>query len=212
MEVEISNVDNVKIPGHQLPPVIYTVALIQLTSFTLTRNAQKKETPEKRPRSQRSTWNLSRTWPIYALVVNGILVLGVIDVVYRPLLFDSHPLSFARVGYVSDSSARILIREPDAAKLPLYVSYRGKFGGDVSWKAGGTCTALSNETDFTCSMSIKSLKSSTEYSYATSNNHSGSFKTPPTAGKIDPKNGKLTFLTTSCIKPRFPYSPLAHPR
>ena len=208
----MSNVDNVKIPGHQLPPIIYTVALIQLTSFTLTRDAQKKETSEERLHSQKSIWHLSKAWPIYALVINGILVLGVIDVVYRPLLFDSNPLPFARVGYVSESSARILIREPDLAKLPLYVSYRGKVGGDISWKAGGTCTGLSNETDFTCSMSIKSLKPSTEYSYATSNNHSGSFKTAPTVGRIDSKEGKFTFLTTSCIKARFPYSPLVHPR
>lgn len=145
-------------------------------------------------------------------MLNVILVFGVLDVAYRPLLFDSRALSFARVGYVSEDSARIVIREPDLAKLPLYVSYRGGARDGSSWKSAGTCTTLSSDMDFTCSMTISRLEPSTKYLYAVSNNHTGSFKTAPAAGEIASGDSKFTFLTSSCIKARFPYNPLAHPR
>lgn len=131
---------------------------------------------------------------------------------YRPAFFDSRALSFARAGYVSANSAKIMIREPDLAKLPLCVSYRGHAGRNTAWKAGGQCHTLSSEMDYTCTVSIIRLDPSTVYQYATSNNHTGSFRTAPAAGEVALSDGKFTFLTSSCIKARFPYNPLSHPR
>ena len=148
------------------------------------------------------------------LATNVLLVLGVVDVVYRgAMLHPSHDLSFSRVGFVSDTSARVLVREPDLAQLPIYVSYRASgVGNNDSWKAAGTVFSLSNETDFTYTLEIGRLKPETRYQYAVSNNRSGHFTT---AAPIGQRNGigrsRFTFLTSSCIKPRFPYNPFSHP-
>lgn len=148
-----------------------------------------------------------------ALFINLVLVLGVLDVVYRgPMLYQSHDLSFSRVGFVSDTSAKILVREPNVFQLPIYVSYReASSKADNTWKSAGAVDWLSNDTDYASSVTISNLDPSTQYEYATSNSHKGSFITGPPAGLLAPGKSKFTFLTTSCIKPRFPYNPFDHP-
>ncbi|KAL8703135.1 MAG: hypothetical protein Q9201_003667, partial [Fulgogasparrea decipioides] len=137
--------------------------------------------------------------------------------VYRaPIMYPSHDLSFARVGYVSDTSANLLIREPDIKQLPVFVSYRNapdvsNHNDDDSWKAVGKAYWLSNETDNTFTVIIRGLTPSSRYQYAVSNNHSGHFTTAPSDGHVAPGTDKLTFFTSSCIKPRFPYNPFSHP-
>lgn len=137
--------------------------------------------------------------------------------VYRaPVMYPSHQLSFSRIGYVSDTSANILIREPDSNQLPIFVSYRNVPDAsrrvvDEAWKAVGKEYWLSNETDYTFTVAIKGLQPSTRYQYAVSNNQSGHFTTASIAGQTAPGTDRLTFLTSSCIKPRFPYNPLSHP-
>ncbi|KAL8677184.1 MAG: hypothetical protein Q9186_006360 [Xanthomendoza sp. 1 TL-2023] len=156
-------------------------------------------------------------WAIATAGINAILCLCVLDVVYRaPIMYPSHELSFARVGYVSHTSASLLIREPDGKQLPIFVSYRGVPGTsqpsiDDSWKAVGTEYWLSNNTDYTFTVVIKGLRPSIRYQYSVSNNHSGYFTTAPSQGQVAPGTDKLTFLTSSCIKPRFPYKPFSHP-
>lgn len=153
-------------------------------------------------------------WSLATLSINILLVLGVLDVVYRgPMFYQSHDLSFARVGFVSDTSAKILVREPDTAQVPIYFSYRGTpgSGADDAWKSAGQVYWLSAETDFTTSFNLKQLRPLTTYQYAVSNNHTGFFTTGPPTGQMVPGRGKFTFLTSSCIKPRFPYNPFSHP-
>ena len=152
-------------------------------------------------------------WGMATVAMNIILVLGVLDVIYRaPLFYQSHELSFTRVGYVSDTSASILVREPDNSQTPIYVSYRGapSSGLGDTWKSVGTVYSLSNDTDYTATFTITGLRDSTHYEYAASNNHAGSFKTAPRTGQMAPGASKFTFLTSSCIKPRFPYNPFQH--
>ena len=159
----------------------------------------------------------SLSWSVVTVAINFLLALFTADMVYRgPLSYPSHDLSFARVGYISDSGARILVREPDSAQWPLYISYRGAPSENVedvdhSWQSAGKVYWLSNETDFTYTLDIPHLRPSTRYQYTVSNNHGGYFTTAPPNGKTLPGTEKLTFLTSSCIKPRFPYNPLAHP-
>lgn len=159
----------------------------------------------------------SSSWSAATIAINVLLAIFTADMVYRgPKFYPSHDLSFARVGYVSDTSARILVREPDSAQWPLYVSYRGapKEGAsrfDDSWKSAGQVFWLSEKTDYTFTVTIPHLRPSSRYQYAASNNHSGFFTTAPPIGETLPGTDRLAFLTSSCIKPRFPYNPLAHP-
>lgn len=159
----------------------------------------------------------SLRWTIATVSINAFLCLFVADMVYRaPLRYPSHDLSFSRVGYVSDTSARLLLREPDSKQLPIFVSYRDAPVAsdrtvDEAWKAVGKMYWLSNETDHTFTIAIQGLQPSTRYQYAVSNNQSGYFTTAPVAGHTAPGTEKLTFVTSSCIKPRFPYNPLSHP-
>lgn len=156
----------------------------------------------------------STLYSLVTLSINVLLVLGVVDVVYRgPMLYQSHDLSFARVGFVSDTSAKILVREPDVAQVPIYFSYRGAPGSGVddAWKSAGQVYRLSEETDFTTTFTLKELRPWTNYQYAVSNNHTGFFKTAAPVGQMTVGRGTFTFLTSSCIKPRFPYNPFSHP-
>jgi alkaline phosphatase D len=156
-------------------------------------------------------------WSLITVLINLILILCTIDSVYHgPILYQSEELSFARIGFVSDTGASILIREPDTSQLPIYVSYRSipnpaYASAEQTWKSVERVYWLSNETDFTYSIKINGLRPSSSYQYVTSNNHTGFFSTAPSPGLINPSLGKFTFLTSSCLKARFPYKPFSHP-
>lgn len=164
----------------------------------------------------------SALWSVLVVCLNLLLVLLARDLVYGRLKYPSNDLSFARVGYVSDSTARILVREPNTTQLPLYISYRGaeplwypdqaKHHLDNSWKSAGQIFWLTNETDYTYPVTVTRLRPSTRYQYAISNNHTGYFTTSPVVGQIAARTDhKFTFLTSSCIKPNFPYNIFAQP-
>jgi len=156
----------------------------------------------------------STLWSLATLAVNVGLVLAVTDLVYRGKVFyPSHDLSFARLGYVSPTEASLLIREPNPAQLPVYVSYRLADGKgayeDASWKSAGALASLGNDTDFTgvVTFRLPNVPGRT-YQWTTSNNQTGFLKVPPKPGQVP--EGGFTFLTSSCIKPRFPYNPTDH--
>jgi alkaline phosphatase D len=164
--------------------------------------------------------------PLYSIIsflANAIIVAMVMDLVYRaPLLHPVHDLSLARVGYVSDTTASILVREPDASQLPVFLSYRwadydrveSSRVTDNAWKASGRINSLSNVTDFTGTFTITGLHPDTRYEFVVSNNRTGHFTTAPRVGEVSShhSNGNMfTFVHSSCVKLNFPYSPLAHP-
>lgn len=172
-----------------------------------------------------SPTNALLSWATFAF--NMLLAAMALDMIYRaPVFYPSHDVSFARVGYVSDTSARILIREPNIAALPVEVSYRREDPKpfttasvlrplDDSWKtAYPLVTALSKDTDFTTTILINGLSPDTRYRYALSTNHTGYFVTAPRPGQVSKRpsyEATFTFLHSSCIKPRVPYSPFSHP-
>ena len=162
----------------------------------------------------------STFWSFVTVATNIILAIFVADMVFRaPVLHPSNDLSFTRIGYVSDSSANILLREPDISKLPIYISYRevpdAPSGTDTlskaRWKKAGQIYWLSNTTDYTQSLTMLGLQPSTSYEYAISENVNGTFRTAAPVGHTSLPGSTFTFLTSSCIKPRFPYNPLDHP-
>ncbi|KAI9793431.1 MAG: hypothetical protein M1816_000324 [Peltula sp. TS41687] len=253
------------IPGNVLPPAIYTLAVVYLSSFAISYlttspyrvvaeelDVRASEEDEREPSQHvridqsdskhptvrgeavktRETALLEERGPqplrtlltglpsptsprlsLLTAAINLLLTAVVLDVVYRGRYWHaSSDLSFARAGYVDDTSAKILIREPNGA--PVRLSYRNvdQPGDDDSWTLAGSVPALSKATDFTTSMTITGLRPETRYQYSTSTNHSGSFVTAPSPGHRPSRNsGTYTFLFSSCLKPRFPYNPLAHP-
>ncbi|KAI8623824.1 PhoD-like phosphatase [Xylariaceae sp. FL1651] len=155
---------------------------------------------------------------ILTFLVNVACVAMITDFVYSPKFFHpSHDLSFARVGYVSDSEAKLLIREPDQSKMPITVQIHIKDAqapfDNPLWQTAGNVKLTTNDSDYTAVVTIPLGNSKQRtYEWTTSNNHSGEFTSAPKPGAMpDLFDGKFTFLSTSCIIPRLPYNPLDHP-
>lgn len=178
----------------------------------------------------------SKPFSFLTLGINILLLAGILDVTYHTaILYPASDLSFTRLGYVSDTSAKIQIRESNVTHLPIFISYRyadvpiSKSSGahfDSSWRHAGSILDINDRTDFTTVFTIQGLRPDTRYQYALSNNYTGHFITAPPDGSVslrhaslDPAiqsntidlGGKLTFLHSSCLKARFPYNPLDHP-
>lgn len=151
-------------------------------------------------------------------LINAACVAMVTDFVYSPKwYYPSHDLSFARLGYVSNSEAKLLIREPDQTKMPITVQLHMKDAqapfDNPLWQEVGNVGFTTNDSDYTAvvTMPLTHSKQRT-YEWTTSNNHSGEFTAAPKPGVMpDLFGGKFTFLSTSCIVPRLPYNPLDHP-
>lgn len=154
---------------------------------------------------------------ILSFLINVACVAMVTDLVYAPRWsYPSHDLSFARVGYVSDKEAKLVIREPDQSKMPITIQVHTKDAKapfeNPLWQTAGGVQLTTNESDFTTVVTIPLGHSGQRtYEWKTSNNQSGEFTSAPSPGKMPELfDGKFTFLATSCIVPRFPYNPFDH--
>lgn len=155
---------------------------------------------------------------IATFLINVLLVSSVADRLFRERSYTATDLSFARPGFVSENEAKILIREPDQSKMPITVEVRLKDPvapfESPRWESGGGVRWTSNETDYTAVLQVPLRRHTkpTTYIWRTSNNHTGEFTAPPRVGHalsaVDPP---FTFLSTSCLVNRLPYSPLDHP-
>jgi alkaline phosphatase D len=159
-------------------------------------------------------------WSWITFGINMALLCMIADHIYRaPWLHQCHHASFGRVGYVSDHSANILVREPYA--YDVRVLYRSIDEAQTrSWMHKTLASSqpkywLTGDTDFTGTVTIDHLRADTPYEYVietSSGNITGTFSTPPKAGHISHYKGdKYTFVHSSCIKPRVPYTPWQHP-
>ncbi|KAF0322174.1 alkaline phosphatase family protein [Colletotrichum asianum] len=124
----------------------------------------------------------------FITVVLNLLSLGAVwDFLYRShYLHQSNDISFSRVGYVDETSARIVAPEEDAEQPKSQV------------------ITVTDANDYTGTFLFEELKANTEYYYTTNARHAGSFKT----AARDPKRWSL--VSTSCTKPFYPYSPVDH--
>ncbi|KAE8307971.1 PhoD-like phosphatase-domain-containing protein [Aspergillus transmontanensis] len=222
------------IPGHHFPPLIFTSLVVYLSSlFSLSRPADESTT--NRPHDLKRSRNTARSAESLAndsvlktlltglpsptspwvtrltVLVNIVLTLFTSDLLLRGLVFyPANDVAFSRIGYVSPTTANLLVREPDSAQLPLVVYYQEAEQDDpLKWVEEGIIYALDESTDFTTSVTLQNLKPSSHYRYSLSNNRTGSFVTAPLHGSESAN--RLSFLTSSCIKPNFPYNPLSHP-
>ncbi|KAE8349633.1 alkaline phosphatase family protein [Aspergillus coremiiformis] len=219
------------IPGHHFPPLIFTSLVVYLTSLFSLRRPDTAERHHGSKGSQntgrsvrtpagggvlkalltglpspRSPWATRLT-----VLVNILLTLLTSDLLFHGVVFyPADDLAFSRIGYVSSTTANLLVREPDSSQLPLVVSYQETEQEDPStWTEEGIIYALDETTDFTASVTLKNLKPSSHYRYSLSNNRTGSFVTAPL--QRSKSANRLSFLTSSCMKPNFPYNPLSHP-
>ena len=141
------------------------------------------------------------------IVLNLIVTLLSLDLVFRgPLLYDGKDLTFARLGYVDDASARVLLRDPNPKNLPIYVYL--KSSTNAYWSSVDTIYHVGEETDYTRAIVLTGLQPDTSYTFSLSNDLGGTFKTTPPSASPEAKS--LTFLTSSSTKANFPYTPLAH--
>lgn len=148
------------------------------------------------------------TWT--TALINVVLALLALDFVVRGfVVYPSTDVAFSRIGYVSPTTANLLFREPDPAQLPVVISYQEASQASPKWTKEGTVYKLDNSTDFTAAVTLKNLKPSTHYRYSLSNNKTGTFVTAPRPGS--PAANRLSFVTSSCLKPNFPYNIMSHP-
>ncbi|UPK95038.1 hypothetical protein LCI18_005973 [Fusarium solani-melongenae] len=152
------------------------------------------------------------------LLINVIFIALTADALFRARwYYPADDLSFVRLGYVSPSEARFVIREPDQTKLPITFEYHiqdPQLSSETNlWLTAGFITSTTNSTDFTTTLTVPLDDSKQrKYEWRTSNNHTGEFRSAPKPGQMpDTENGLFTFLSTSCILPRFPYNPVDHP-
>ncbi|OOQ85560.1 alkaline phosphatase family protein [Penicillium brasilianum] len=221
------------IPGHHFVPIIFTSLAVYLASLVslgrddpLSSNRAKKNQKSSQStrgskvvesgdsvlktlltglpsrRSRLSTWTTALINIAVALLTLDFLVRGLV-------LYPSTNVSFSRIGHVSPTTAKLLLREPDQSQLPVVISFQEATVPSQKWTQEGTVYKLDNSTDFTAAVTLGNLKPSTEYRYLLSNNKTGSFITAPRPGS--PSANRLSFVTSSCIKPNFPYNVLSHP-
>lgn len=144
-------------------------------------------------------------------VTNVLLAAMAWDYTFRmEYFYPAHDLSFARIGYVGSNSAKLLFREPDKRKYPVSIWHQVEAPGVFDAHLVDTIPELTDATDYTKTVTIPHLNPETKYHWFTSANHNGTFTTAPPRGR-PPAGGTFTFLTSSCIKARFPYSLFEHP-
>ncbi|CAK7202106.1 hypothetical protein SEUCBS139899_004826 [Sporothrix eucalyptigena] len=159
----------------------------------------------------------SKLLSLLAVLTNILLVLLVADRVYSEHAITAEDLSFVRIGYVSDTSAKFLIREPNQAKMPVTIEIRLRdpqppFDSPI-WEMAGGVRWTDNSTDYTAVLTVP-LRHPVQrvYEWRTSNNHSGEFTAGPKAGQAPAlHDGNFTFVATSCMVSRVPYNPRDHP-
>lgn len=154
---------------------------------------------------------------LVTLLINVACVTMVADRVYSEHYITGDDLSFVRVGYVSDTEAKLLVREPDQSKMPVTIDVKLKdpqppFDTTI-WQQAGGIHWTDNKTDYTAVLRVPAAhRDHRTYLWRSSNGHSGEFTSAPRPGHYPEKSsGKFTFLSTSCIVNRLPYNPLDHP-
>ncbi|KAK9475347.1 PhoD-like phosphatase-domain-containing protein [Dipodascopsis tothii] len=195
------------VPSSVLPYLIYTGgALYAATAALLAR----RRTPR---------WRLSvlvgglpdvssrarRRLTAATVVINVVLVALATDFIYRSYYFYAETdLEFARVGYVTETEARLVVRSCTAPGPVVVYGRAGPAGERLDAVVPFSLGVLPAATDCTTGVTLAPLAPDTEYWYAVGDD-SGVFRTAPRG------RGQFRFLVTSCIKAHFPYNLLDHP-
>lgn len=126
-----------------------------------------------------------------------------LDFLYRGHVFhQSSGVSFARVGYVDNTTAKIVVRAPIEGFIGLET-----FPNTSEAQVSRATAFLDPAKDLVGTFFVEGLLPDTEYTYYTNASHAGNFRTTPSTGE---NMNRWSLVSTSCIKPFFPYNPLNH--
>ncbi|KAJ3840484.1 PhoD-like phosphatase-domain-containing protein [Lentinula raphanica] len=148
--------------------------------------------------------------------INSVLLLAFVDFCASPYFDDASDVIFSRIGAVSDSSAKLLVRYPHLNETIHLVWRESK--ADAGWNKGVSLN-LSQENDWVDTVTLTGLWPSTNYEYALAGANSSllaypgsplQFRTFPDPHM--PGGAHFRFLASSCILPNFPYAPLQRRR
>jgi alkaline phosphatase D len=109
-------------------------------------------------------------------------------------------LEFCRTGHVTSKTVKILCRSSNPGSITLSICSLSQICQDLASEA-------SKDQDFTTLFEIPGLSPDTSYTYSASNGAQGSVRTQRKPSDMD----KFSLLSSSCIKPNWPYSPANHP-
>lgn len=202
-----------KFAGEKLPtgsrylPIILSCTLVYLASYFTLRSLAQKPTRTSTVTPilalgglyHPAYWRLSTAGALVTLVAPLLSY----DFVYRAhFLHPSQHISFARVGWVTETSASLLLRStvPDQVDVSYWPSH------DSTAVSHAELSQSSLKTDFTSRLYIEDLQPGITYFYNSTAGHKGSFTTR--RSKHDQKQFNL--LSSSCQKPNWPYNPLSH--
>ncbi|WRT66788.1 uncharacterized protein IL334_003751 [Kwoniella shivajii] len=199
--------------GSHYLPVIYTSAAVYLTTWLLayfrgSRNARISSTSLHMRCIVLICGIPDHRYPYLTWLGVGLTLLAPLfsaDFVYRAhYLHPAIDLSFARLGWTGHDTASLLIRLPEA-KFYNLTYYPSTSKHDQSRLV--QLSSLTPATDFTLPIILDGLRPDTEYNYYINAEISGTFTTRRNATDLE----AFTILSSSCLKPGWPYSPLAHP-
>ncbi|OBR16313.1 PhoD-like phosphatase [Colletotrichum higginsianum IMI 349063] len=141
----------------------------------------------------------------FGTVVLNLLSLGAVwDFLYRGhFAHQSNELFFSRLGYVDETTARIVVRSPISPVTYVEITWSpSSRSGDEPPRS--TTISVAESNDYVGTFSLDGLEPDTEYTYGTNASHSGVFRTAAASPK------RWSLISTSCIKPFYPYSPADH--
>jgi alkaline phosphatase D len=138
-------------------------------------------------------------------LINFACLLAVLDFLFRGhLLHQSDELSFSRMGFVDHSTARIVLRAPISDYVQVTVTSASEDEAETQILQS---VFLSEDADYLGTVLIEGLEPDTSYLYSTNASHTGSFQTLSQPGSgLKP----WSLVSSSCIKPLYPYNPLDH--
>ncbi|KAG4264764.1 hypothetical protein FPRO03_00048 [Fusarium proliferatum] len=164
--------------------------------------------PRRRPASAPVLAVVDRRRPLFTasgFLVNVTCIVAVLDFLFRGhLLHQSAELSFSRVGYVDQSTARIVLRAPISDFVQITIT---SVSEDQRETPIPKSVLLDAHSDYVGTVLVDGLKPNTSYTYSTNASHTGSFRT-----LSQPGSGlkRWSLVSSSCIKPFYPYNPLDH--
>ncbi|KAL0564918.1 hypothetical protein V5O48_017114, partial [Marasmius crinis-equi] len=190
-----------KLPlGYRFLPTIKAVFAVFFTSFLLQPRLKSKHRITSILLGVATSSSLIN---LFIVALNLGCLICCLDFVHRGHVF--HPvghLSFARVGYVDSSSAQIVIGHSGMlAPEGFNFTYTDTSTNDTIELAN---LHIIPENASSTTIALDSLLPSSKYTYQTSLGHAGRFSTSEKSPEV------VRFISTSCMKPFYPYSPFKH--
>ncbi|KAF9070321.1 PhoD-like phosphatase-domain-containing protein [Rhodocollybia butyracea] len=155
----------------------------------------------------------SRVIKMTNIAINSLLFVCFLDLSISPYFDDAGDVVFSRIGALSDSSAKVLVRYPKLNET-IHLVWR-ESRPNTAWSKGPTLV-LEEENDWVDTVTLSGLWPSTNYEYALAGTNSSllaypasplSFRTFPDPN-LSNGNSHFRFVASSCILPNFPYAPL----